>query len=150
MNQEHTKLRDWFWDEYGEEVIEENYFALEAEITQMIFRQMDSLKAQFVNKLTSNQNQETRNALYKKCPYCGEVWMKVVGCPSTTCGARPGEGFLDKAGNVSDIKNFWNATISYFIQWKDDLFGDEQNNEYEVKSGNDSARKSGEDFQNKD
>lgn len=35
--------------------------------------------------------------LFKECPNCGLLWMRVTGCPNTTCGNKP--GFFDYLKN---------------------------------------------------
>lgn len=39
--------------------------------------------------------------LFKKCPFCNLMWMKVAGCPKITCGKKP--GFFDYAKNKDSL-----------------------------------------------
>jgi len=45
----------------------------------------------------------------RKCPSCGEVWLKVEGCPTTTCGAQVNRPDC-RRGNMATFSFQWDTS----------------------------------------
>ena len=71
------------------------------------------MKLMFLNELSKDES-DPRN-LIKACPFCGLIWVKVVGCDGdTTCGSPP--RIIDK------IKNeFSFSTFNYIYSWNEGI-----------------------------
>ena len=61
------------------------------------------------------QEADPRN-LIKKCPYCGEIWVKVLGCNFVTCGNLPNQADKLKKGILSY------SVFKYRFSWDKGVF----------------------------
>lgn len=55
----------------------------------IIFDKFNAFRIKVQNQIklqTNNYNKEYNR--YKKCPYCGQIWFKIIGCDNMVCGTR--------------------------------------------------------------
>lgn len=65
-----------------------------------------------VKKLLRNKP-KPEDAVFRRCPNCREVWVKVVGCDGgTTCGARPNDH--KEAGSY--LPSYYSFEFTGFLQ----------------------------------
>ena len=72
-----------------------------------IFNEFDEFRKKIESQIeikSSNYNGEYNR--FKKCPHCGQIWFKVIGCDSVVCGNRT--KIIDRA-----IGRYKNYTVTY-------------------------------------
>ena len=68
-----------------------------------IFNEFDEFRKKIESQIeikSSNYNGEYNR--FKKCPHCGQIWFKVIGCNSVVCGNRT--KIIDRA--IGRYKNY--------------------------------------------
>ena len=68
-----------------------------------IFNEFDEFRKKIESQIeikSSNYNGEYNR--FKKCPHCGQIWFKVIGCDSVVCGNRT--KIIDRA--IGRYKNY--------------------------------------------
>ena len=109
------ELLEEFQHKFKEIMIELDYFCFYIKLQKQILEICDS----FSNKIKTlmsfdiDDYSDPRNNI-KKCPYCGEVWIRVEGClGETTCGNLP----ISK-----DINSKRQTFLKYEISWSNQKF----------------------------
>lgn len=78
-----------------------------SQFVQTKFEQLDDICDPKIKKIIyddQNKKQMDIRDMFRKCPNCGEIWIKVAGCNGlTTCGNKP--NFYDYFRN-KDVYSF--------------------------------------------
>ena len=63
------------------------YFTKESEVNMKVYKQIDYLKNKMISKKEEYIPAKAEDKMFRKCPHCGEVWLKTRGCDGLTyCG----------------------------------------------------------------
>ncbi len=78
---------DEFVESFSQLMIELEYYCLHIKLQKKIVQMCEDFKEAIIPYMSYSPSDpiDPRN-LYKKCPYCQLVWVKVVGCDNVTCG----------------------------------------------------------------
>ncbi|KAL4485034.1 hypothetical protein ABPG72_014554 [Tetrahymena utriculariae] len=78
-----------FTNKYGKDMIDMENYMHHLELKSYFAPIVEKIrKAASQNMSYSLLNPQAPQNLLKKCPNCGLIWLKVVGCDNTTCGNR--------------------------------------------------------------
>ena len=81
---------DEFIDKFRAEMDEVSYYGVYVKFQEQRMRDQNDLTEHVKERLRNKPKPE--DAIFRRCPHCREVWIKVVGCDgNTTCGARPND-----------------------------------------------------------
>ena len=124
-------LVDDFKEKFKNKMIETDYFCFYIKLQKEIL----NCCAYFSNKIKTfmsfdlDDYANPKNNI-KKCPFCGEIWVRVEGCDGpTTCGNLP---------QYKDINTKQKSFFKYILKWSNRKFSYEKN-EIKQNIGNDNS-----------
>lgn len=121
MSDECAKLNEWFWKTYEDKVTDDNLWAIQQDISMLIFNRMTKIRLKMLEVMRILQDQKLgfmdEDTMLRKCPYCDTVWYKSSGCiGKTECGRRE-YGFVEKEGwdgSLTYVIDFCKSVVKYF------------------------------------
>lgn len=88
------KLLDAFTEKTKEKMLENDYFGIYFAVQKIILDCTEEFHLKTRAFLTDKMTHELKDGqkiidVFRECPNCKEIWLKVQGCNDATCGNRP-------------------------------------------------------------